>query len=162
VRAELRQLLQQAPEVQVVGEAASGEDARVLVAETSADPLILDMDMPGLTGVEVARQLRAPVSPVRILALGAYDHVEYIPTRARHGGRTNWRRKMRHWGRHRTSAVRLSRMGGIGPVILPAPLWALTTAAASRRNRHGRSATPHGHQPDGDEAEAEERLSPGH
>jgi DNA-binding NarL/FixJ family response regulator len=78
VRAELRQLLQQAPEVQVVGEAASGEEALARVAETSPDLLILDMEMPGLTGVEVARRLRAGGSGVRILALSAYDDVEYI------------------------------------------------------------------------------------
>ncbi len=78
VRAGLRHFLEQAPDIECVGEATSGEEALAQVAKTSPDVLILDMEMPGLTGVEVARQLQARGSHVRVLALSAYDDVEYI------------------------------------------------------------------------------------
>ncbi len=78
VRAGIRNLLEKAPDIDVVGEASDGAEALRLVQELAPDVLLLDMEMPGLTGAEVARQLKAARSPVRILALSAYDDKQYI------------------------------------------------------------------------------------
>lgn len=78
VRAGIRNLLEKAPDIDVVGEANDGSEALRLVQELAPDVLLLDMEMPGLTGTEVARQLKAAGSPVRILALSAYDDKQYI------------------------------------------------------------------------------------
>jgi DNA-binding NarL/FixJ family response regulator len=78
VRNGIRDLLEQSPTIVVVGEASNGHEALSLVDEVSPDILLLDMEMPGLTGVEVARQLQARRAPVRILALSAYDDPQYI------------------------------------------------------------------------------------
>jgi DNA-binding NarL/FixJ family response regulator len=78
VRAGIRNLLGKAPDIQVVGEASNGVDALRLVSELSPDVMLLDMELPGLTGNEVAQKLQKGGSSVRILALSAYDDKQYI------------------------------------------------------------------------------------
>ncbi len=78
VRAGIRALLENAPDIHVVGEASNGVDALRLVSELSPDVMLLDMELPGLTGNEVAQKLQKAGSPVRILALSAYDDKQYI------------------------------------------------------------------------------------
>lgn len=78
VRSGIRMLLEQAGDIQIVGEADHGNDALSLVKRLSPDVVLLDMEMPGKTGVEVARELKAANSPTRVLALSAYDDEQYI------------------------------------------------------------------------------------
>ena len=78
VREGLRERLAQAEGLDVIGEAADGREALRLAQALEPDVLILDMEMPELTGAEVARRLQEAQSPVRILALSAYDDAEYI------------------------------------------------------------------------------------
>src|SRR5262245_35786218 len=78
VRSGIRQLLEKASDIVVVGEAGDGAGTLRLVNELSPDVLLLDMELPGETGVQVARQLQAAGAPVRILALSAYDDEQYI------------------------------------------------------------------------------------
>jgi DNA-binding NarL/FixJ family response regulator len=78
VRAGIRSLLETASDIVIVGEAGNGRDALRLAREICPDILLLDIEMPGLTGVEVSRRLQAIDSPVRILVLSAYDDREYI------------------------------------------------------------------------------------
>jgi DNA-binding NarL/FixJ family response regulator len=77
-RQGIRNLLDKAIDIEVVGEASGGSEALNLARELAPDVLLLDMEMPDLKGVEVARQLQAAGSPVRILALSAHDDDEYI------------------------------------------------------------------------------------
>jgi DNA-binding NarL/FixJ family response regulator len=78
VRNGIRSLLDKAPDIEVVGETSSGAEALALTQSLAPDVLLLDMEMPGMKGVEVAAQLQSMNSPVRILALSAYDDKEYI------------------------------------------------------------------------------------
>ena len=78
VRSGIRQLLEKTADIVVVGEASDGTEALRLVSELLPDVLLLDMEMPGETGVQVAHQLQVAGSPVRILALSAYDDEQYI------------------------------------------------------------------------------------
>jgi DNA-binding NarL/FixJ family response regulator len=78
VRRAIRNLIENAPDIEVIGEASNGPEALRLVQELTPDVLLLDMEMPGLNGVEVARRLQATQSQVRILALSAYTDKEYI------------------------------------------------------------------------------------
>ena len=78
VRAGIRNLLEKAPDLRVVGEASNGLDALLMVEELSPDVLLLDMELPGLNGNEVAQKLQESGSRVRILALSAHDDKEYI------------------------------------------------------------------------------------
>jgi two-component system response regulator DegU len=78
VRTGIRNLLERAAEISVVGEAGDGFEALKLVEELSPDVVLLDMEMPGMNGSEVAIHLKQAGSPVKILALSAHDDKQYI------------------------------------------------------------------------------------
>jgi DNA-binding NarL/FixJ family response regulator len=78
VRSGIREMLDAADGLEVIDEAGSGPDALRIVEETQPDVLLLDVEMPELSGVEVAQRLQAESSPVRILALSSYDDQEYV------------------------------------------------------------------------------------
>ncbi len=78
VRASIRRLLEKANDIEVVGEASDGMETIRLVEELAPDVLLLDVEMPGMKGFEVARRLQAAGASVRILALSAYDDKQYI------------------------------------------------------------------------------------
>ncbi len=79
VRRGIRGLLNKAPDIIVVGEARDGFGALRSVKELGPDVLLLDIEMPGLNGIEVTRRLKDSLdgSP-KILVLSAYDDQEYI------------------------------------------------------------------------------------
>jgi DNA-binding NarL/FixJ family response regulator len=78
VRAGIRALLEQEPDLTVIGEAGNGTEALRMAEELRPDVLLLDMEMPGLQSIEIARRLQSGRSSVRIIALSAYDDREYI------------------------------------------------------------------------------------
>jgi DNA-binding NarL/FixJ family response regulator len=78
VRTGIRTMLQTATDIDVVAEAKSGAEALDLVERLQPDVLLLDMEMPGLSGVDVAKRLKLVNAPVRVLALSAYDDAQYV------------------------------------------------------------------------------------
>lgn len=78
VRQGLKRLLNRAPDLEVVGEASDGLEALNSVRALHPDVLLLDIEMPVMDGIEVARQLQKTGEQVRILVLSAYDDREYI------------------------------------------------------------------------------------
>lgn len=78
VRTGIRTLLQQADDIIVVAETGNGREVFDLVEKLAPDVLLLDMEMPGFSGVEVAMRLKQQDAKVRVLALSAYDDEEYI------------------------------------------------------------------------------------
>jgi DNA-binding NarL/FixJ family response regulator len=78
IRAGINRLLRKAQDIEVIGEARDGAEALQLVDDLKPDVLLLDVEMPVLKGVEVARRLQAAGSPVRILVLSAHSDRQYI------------------------------------------------------------------------------------
>jgi DNA-binding NarL/FixJ family response regulator len=78
VRAGIRTLLEKASDIEIVGEAGDGEEALRLIDSLSPDVLLLDVEMPLMNGIEVARRLKEEGSPVRILVLSAYNDRQYV------------------------------------------------------------------------------------
>src|SRR5690242_19236921 len=78
VRELLATLLAREPDFQVVGEAASGREALELAERLSPDVLVLDIGLPDLDGVKVARTLRKKASPVKLLALSVHAERHFV------------------------------------------------------------------------------------
>jgi DNA-binding NarL/FixJ family response regulator len=85
VRSGLRHVLESDPDLALVGEASTGEEALRLVANRAPDVLILDIRMPGMSGLDVAHRLRADGTPVAILALSMYENQDYVQSLLRAG-----------------------------------------------------------------------------
>lgn len=78
VRTGIRTLLERADDIIVVAETGKGDEVFALIEQLAPDVLLLDMEMPGLSGVEVAMMLKQRDAAVRVLALSAYDDEQYI------------------------------------------------------------------------------------
>jgi DNA-binding NarL/FixJ family response regulator len=85
VRQGIRRLLNKAPDITVVGEATDGLEALKMVHELGPDILLLDVEMPHLSGIEVARRLRKERKRPMILVLSAYDDPQYKVAMLAHG-----------------------------------------------------------------------------
>ncbi len=85
VRAGIRTLLSSQPNIEVIGETSDGTQVLPLVGELSPDVLVLDVQLPGLNGVEIARQIKSAQLPVQVLALSAHDDIQYIRNLLAHG-----------------------------------------------------------------------------
>jgi two-component system, LytTR family, response regulator AlgR len=72
-RERLRSMLSEAGEFEVVGEAGNGLEALQLVDRLLPDILLLDVRMPGIDGLEVARQLAAQPEPPAVIFTTAFD-----------------------------------------------------------------------------------------
>jgi DNA-binding NarL/FixJ family response regulator len=78
VRRGIRDFLTEAGDIAVVAEAESGTQALALTTQYQPDVVVLDIQMPEGSGLEVARQLRAQGSTVGILILTAFDDPPYL------------------------------------------------------------------------------------
>ena len=78
LRLGLRVLLERALDIELVGEAESGDAALELVETLQPDVAVLDCELPAMDGNEVAAAIRQRGWPVRVLALSAYDSERYV------------------------------------------------------------------------------------
>jgi DNA-binding NarL/FixJ family response regulator len=69
----------------VVGEASNGDEAVRLAESLTPDVVVLDLSMPGTSGLDAARRIRQRAPESRILILSIHDHAEYVQQSARAG-----------------------------------------------------------------------------
>lgn len=86
VRQGLRALLEAEPDLSVVGEASDGLDAVRLVERLKPNVLVLDLIMPGLSGLEVTRQVRQRSPGTRVVVLSMHATEAYVLEALRNGG----------------------------------------------------------------------------
>jgi two-component system response regulator NreC len=85
VRQGLRRLLEAATGFQIVGEAENGIQALELVEQLHPDVLVADLKMPGMSGIEIARQVRRHSSRTRVVILSMYGETSYVVEALRAG-----------------------------------------------------------------------------
>lgn len=85
VRHGLRTLLEVEPDFRVVGEVNDGLEAVKQVERLQPDVLVLDLMMPGLTGLEVTRQTRQRSPGTRVIILSMYSNEAYVLEALRNG-----------------------------------------------------------------------------
>jgi DNA-binding NarL/FixJ family response regulator len=78
VRKGIREFLEEEDDIQVIAEATTGVEAIAATLEHDPDVAVLDIQMPEMTGVEAARQIKDKTPEVQILVLTAYDDDPYI------------------------------------------------------------------------------------
>ena len=78
VRSGLRLLLEREPDIEVVGEASDGVEARDLAIAERPDLAILDVRMPRLTGLQATREIREQAPEVAVLILSMHDDERYL------------------------------------------------------------------------------------
>lgn len=78
LRSGLKALLEMEPDLEVVGEAATGEEAVERVRELKPDIVVMDLSMPGAGGLEATRQISAMDLGTRILVLTLHAEEEYL------------------------------------------------------------------------------------
>ena len=77
VRDGLKRILAATADVQVAGEAASGDETLALVKANAYDVALLDMSMPGLAGIDLIKRLRSEKPALRILVLSMHGEHQY-------------------------------------------------------------------------------------
>ena len=78
VREGTRQILEQEPDMDVVAEAADGEEAVRLAGSSRPDVAIIDIAMPKVDGIEATRQIKALYPALAVLILTAYDDDQFV------------------------------------------------------------------------------------
>jgi DNA-binding NarL/FixJ family response regulator len=85
VRAGFREMLGDAVNLRIVFEAASGEDALEALRENECDVMLLDLSLPGKSGLDVLRTVRQRHSSVRVLVLSGFPEDRYALAMIRNG-----------------------------------------------------------------------------
>ncbi|WP_287130156.1 response regulator transcription factor [Candidatus Cyanaurora vandensis] len=74
----LRFLIKDAPDLELVGEAAQGEEALRLCQELKPDLVLMDVSLPGMDGMDVTRQLKQQQPDLRVLFLTMHEEESYL------------------------------------------------------------------------------------
>jgi DNA-binding NarL/FixJ family response regulator len=78
VRRGVRTFLAKHPDIVVLAEAASGEEALALAAELAPDVALVDLVLPGMDGVEVTRHIKQLSPHTQVIVLTSYHEDEHI------------------------------------------------------------------------------------
>jgi DNA-binding NarL/FixJ family response regulator len=78
IREGTRQIIEREPDLEVVGEAGTGEDALALMTELAPDIALLDLRLPDISGIEVTRRAQDLGLSTRCVLLSAFDEEEYV------------------------------------------------------------------------------------
>jgi len=78
VRTGLKMMLMAEQDIEIVGEAASGKDAIQLAIDIAPDVIVMDVQMPGLNGIEATRQIKRDAPGCAVLALTIHEDEQYF------------------------------------------------------------------------------------
>ena len=78
VRSGLRTFLSVAPDMEVAGDAANGQEALALIARVQPHVVLMDVEMPVLDGVAATKEIRATYPNIHIILLTMFDNDHYV------------------------------------------------------------------------------------
>ena len=78
IRTGLRMLLENQPDMEIIGEASTGRQAIELAKTLSPDVIIMDITLPDLSGIEATRQIKQEVPKTAIVALTIHEDEQYF------------------------------------------------------------------------------------
>ena len=130
VRTGLKQVLSDAPEFAVCAEAATGDEVLAQVRQSPPDLLLLDMSMPGRSGIELIKQLKSEYPKLPILVLSMHKEEQYA-VRAIKAGAAGYLTK-EHAGEELIGALR--KVAGGSVFISPAVAERLALEYSARHN----------------------------
>jgi len=120
-----RGILGEHSDIEVVGDADSGEVALALVNQLAPDVVLMDIRLPGINGIETTRRIRAHHPSVQVLMVSAYEDDEYVRAALEAGARGYLCKTAP--SRELTDAVRA--IAGGGSVVKPDVLARLVASA---------------------------------
>jgi DNA-binding NarL/FixJ family response regulator len=126
----LKALLQTAPDTEVTGEAASGNDAIRLATEIKPDVILMDLQMPGMDGIEATRRIVDANPEINVLMVTMFEDDQSVFAAMRAGARGYVLKGARH-----DEMLRAIRAAGSGEAIFSPSIAArmMDFFAASRR-----------------------------
>lgn len=77
-RQGVRRVLDAAPDCQVIGEIADGESAAETILELSPDVVVMDINLPGMNGLQVTREITGKKSGIRFIILTAFHNEDQV------------------------------------------------------------------------------------
>jgi two-component system invasion response regulator UvrY len=77
VRRGLKQILHEKPDIKVVGEAESAQEAFEIIRTIDCDAVVLDISLPGASGVEILKQLKYEYKKLPVLILSVHPEEQY-------------------------------------------------------------------------------------
>ncbi len=78
LREGLTSLIEKQPGIRVVGEAEDGESCLEKAAALAPDVVVLDIKLPGISGIEVCRRLKSAHPLIKVIMLSMYEEYEYV------------------------------------------------------------------------------------
>lgn len=114
VRKGIASILSNEPDMKLVAEAGSGQDAVAMFKAHQPDVTLMDLRMPQMDGIEAARQIRAEFPDAKIIALTSFDGDQEIYRALEAGVRGYLLKEMVH-----TEVVRAIRMVHAGKRLMP-------------------------------------------
>jgi DNA-binding NarL/FixJ family response regulator len=85
LRDGLKTIIESEDDINVIGEAVSGSDALNKVRELAPDIILMDINLPGMNGVEVTRILKQQYPHIKVLILTMHSHEEYFMSAIKEG-----------------------------------------------------------------------------
>jgi len=78
IREGLHKILSFHADIEVAGEARNGNEACALAVETNPDIILMDINMPGMNGIEATKKIKSLSPQIGIIALSIHDDEEYV------------------------------------------------------------------------------------
>jgi DNA-binding NarL/FixJ family response regulator len=135
LRAGTRQILETADDITVVGEADDGDSALRMVKEMQPDVVLVDIRLPGDSGIDVARQVSLNSPDSKVVILSAYDDANYLRAALAAGVAGYLLKTM-----PRDELINAVRAAGLGTTVLDASMVTQLTQSAAHSGPANESA----------------------